>query len=122
MPLDKPLRRGSKIKGPDGEVVWVDFKYERLISFCFRCGILGHEAKTCEQPRGTEEQENQYGEWMKAGFRRLEEPSKNKNQSQSQQREAALAEQAQAETVQNINDSSENYGSINESFENRWFM
>ena len=46
--LDKPLRRGSKIKGLHGEVVCVAFKYERLISFCFRCGILGHEAKTCE--------------------------------------------------------------------------
>ena len=122
VPLDKPLQRGSKIKGPDGEVVWVVFKYKRLISFYFHFGILRYEAKNCEKPRDRAEQENQYGEWMKAGFRRLEEPSKNKNQSQSQQREAALAEQAQAETVQNINDSSENYGSINESFENRWFM
>ena len=76
VPLDKPLRRGSKIKGPDGEVVWVAFKYERLISFCFRCGILRHETKTCEKPRGAEEQENQFGEWMKVGFRRMEDRAK----------------------------------------------
>ncbi|KAL0015264.1 hypothetical protein SO802_002333 [Lithocarpus litseifolius] len=82
VPLDKPLRRGSKIKVPDGEVIWVAFKYERLISFCFRCGIIGHEAKTCEKPRCPEEQENRYREWMKAKFRRMEEPSRNKNQSQ----------------------------------------
>nr|POE62224.1 uncharacterized protein CFP56_71170 [Quercus suber] len=120
--LDKPLRWGSKIKGPDGEVVWVVFKYERLISFSFRCGFLGHESKACEKPRDRTEQENQYGEWMKARFRQLEEPSKNKNQSQSQQREAALAEQAQAETVRNINHRSKNHGSINDSSENRGLM
>lgn len=45
--LDKPPRRGSKIKGLDDEIVWVAFKFERLIGFCFRCGVLGHEAKHC---------------------------------------------------------------------------
>ncbi|XP_075636578.1 uncharacterized protein LOC142608781 [Castanea sativa] len=101
VPLDKLLQWGSKIKGPNGEVVWVVFKYEMLISFCFCfcCGILGHEDKTCEKPRDREEQENQYVEWMKAGFRRLEEPNKNKNQNQSQRREAVPAGQTQAETV-----------------------
>ena len=112
IPLDKPLRRGSKIKGPDGEVIWVAFKYKRLISFCFRCGILGNEAKTCEQPRGTEEQENQYGEWMKAGFRRMEEPSSNKNNSQPQRRGATPAERTQAESDRPINGTSESHGNV----------
>ena len=114
VPLDKPLRWGSKIKGLDGEVVWVVFKYERLISFCFCCGILGHEVKTCEKPRGKEEQENQYGEWMKAGFQQMEEPSRNNNQSQSQRREAVSAERAQAEMDRSNNNSSENHGTMNE--------
>ena len=96
MPLDKPLWRRSKIKGPDGEVVWVAFKYERLINFCFCCGVLGHEAKICEKPRGTNEQENQYGEWLKAGCRRMDETSKNKNQSHPRRREEAPVEQVQS--------------------------
>ncbi|RYR65359.1 hypothetical protein Ahy_A03g011294 [Arachis hypogaea] len=31
--------------------LWVFFKYERLLdSYCFNCGILGHEKKTCKNP------------------------------------------------------------------------
>ncbi|XP_072058121.1 uncharacterized protein [Arachis hypogaea] len=31
--------------------LWVFFKYERLPdSYCFNCGILGHEKKTCKNP------------------------------------------------------------------------
>nr|POF05709.1 uncharacterized protein CFP56_39797 [Quercus suber] len=81
VPLDKPLRRGSKIKGPDGEV-----------------------------PRGTAEQENQYGEWLKAGYRRMDETSKNKNQSHPRRREEAPTEQVQSETDRDINVTSENHG------------
>ena len=110
MPLDKPLRRGSKIKGPDGEVVWVAFKYERLINFCFRCGVLGHESKICKKPIGTDEQENQYGEWLKAGYRRMEEKSRNMNQSHPRGRGKAPTQQEQSETDRNINVTSENHG------------
>ncbi|RYR00403.1 hypothetical protein Ahy_B07g088525 [Arachis hypogaea] len=31
--------------------LWIFFKYERLPdSYCFNCGILGHEKKTCKNP------------------------------------------------------------------------
>ncbi|XP_075673810.1 uncharacterized protein LOC142643153 [Castanea sativa] len=62
VPLEKLLSRGSKIKGLEGEVVWVDFKCERLISFCFRCGVLGHEVKICAATGKANTQENQYGD------------------------------------------------------------
>lgn len=39
--LDKPLLRETKIK-MEKEVVWVDFKYEQLPTFCFYCGLIGH--------------------------------------------------------------------------------
>nr|POE69611.1 hypothetical protein CFP56_14416 [Quercus suber] len=54
---------------PEGDVVWVAFKYERMVSFCFKCGMIGHEAKHYEEPGDEEGQEYQYGEWFRAGFR-----------------------------------------------------
>ena len=46
--IDKPLRRGGYIKNDEGERIWVDFRYERLPTFYFRCGILGHDEKHCQ--------------------------------------------------------------------------
>lgn len=52
--------------------MWVAFKYERLVSFCFQCGLIGHEVKSCDKPRPEATQAFEYGEWMKAGNRRVE--------------------------------------------------
>lgn len=45
--VDKPLRRGVRIKQPNGESLWLECKYERLPTFCFICGRLGHADKYC---------------------------------------------------------------------------
>lgn len=37
--LDKPQLKGTKIK-LDEELVWVDFRYEHLSTFCFYCGKI----------------------------------------------------------------------------------
>ena len=47
LPIEKPLRRGGYITNIDGERGWVAFKYERLPTFCFSCGKLGHDDKHC---------------------------------------------------------------------------
>ena len=47
LPINKPLQRGRNIVNPNGGKYWVTFKYERLPSFCFQCGILGHDEKNC---------------------------------------------------------------------------
>ena len=70
IPLDKPIRRGSKIQGPEGDTVWIAFKYERLIGLCFNCGRLGHVAKHCGEPKDVEGNGNQYGDWLKGGYRK----------------------------------------------------
>ncbi|KAK1404491.1 hypothetical protein POM88_004096 [Heracleum sosnowskyi] len=43
-----PLKSRMKIKKAGGEWLWINFKYERLPSFCFYCGLIGHSDKFCE--------------------------------------------------------------------------
>nr|POE89702.1 protein tpr1 [Quercus suber] len=45
----------------------LQFKYERLPTFCYRCGILGHDEKHCQASLLEQSSGRQYGEWMKAG-------------------------------------------------------
>ena len=47
IPIDKPLRRGGYIANEEGGRSWVTFKYERLPTFCFNCGILRHDNRHC---------------------------------------------------------------------------
>ncbi|XP_074326996.1 uncharacterized protein At4g02000-like [Apium graveolens] len=47
MNIQKPLKRRMKIKCEGGNWSWVNFKYERLGSFCFVCGIIGHTEREC---------------------------------------------------------------------------
>jgi 14-3-3 protein epsilon len=43
----KPLKRQKKIKKQGAESIMVQFKYERLGTFCYVCGILGHSDLKC---------------------------------------------------------------------------
>lgn len=70
IPLDKPIRRGSKVQGPEGDTVWIAFKYERLIGLCFNRGRLGHEAKHCRESKDVDGNGSQYGDWLIGGFRK----------------------------------------------------
>ena len=47
LPIEKPLRREGYITNTDGDRVWVTFRYERLPTFCYACGKLGHDGKHC---------------------------------------------------------------------------
>ncbi|KAL8467803.1 hypothetical protein ACS0TY_031152 [Phlomoides rotata] len=46
--VTKPLLRGLKIKFVDGPV-WIPVKYESLPIFCFCCGVMGHQFRTCKE-------------------------------------------------------------------------
>ena len=46
--ITKPLMRGKMISIEEMEDVWVFFKYERLPTFYYRCGILGHQDCGCQ--------------------------------------------------------------------------
>lgn len=66
--IRKPLKRHMKIKREGGEWSWPNFKYERLGTFCFVCGVLGHTDRDCnivyENP--DKEIEKAYGVWLRA--------------------------------------------------------
>lgn len=66
LPIDKPLRRGGNIVSRDGEKFWVHFRYERLPTFCFLCGKVGHDDKHCQAFTDWQNTPKQYGEWLKA--------------------------------------------------------
>ncbi|KAL0015937.1 hypothetical protein SO802_003006 [Lithocarpus litseifolius] len=65
IPLEKPLRRCGKIASPEGESFCIQFRYERLPIFCFRCGVMGHDERHCKKS-GQPNQAMQYGKWLRA--------------------------------------------------------
>lgn len=67
LPIDKSLRRGGNIAIADGERFWVSFRYERLPTFCYVCGKIGHDEKHCSVKQDGQQVDRQYGEWLKAG-------------------------------------------------------
>ena len=64
--LDKPLRRGGFVKNDENERIWVDFRYERLPIFYYKCRILGHDDKHCLVSPVEHSSGRQYGDWLKA--------------------------------------------------------
>uniref|UniRef100_A0A803NVG6 Uncharacterized protein n=1 Tax=Cannabis sativa TaxID=3483 RepID=A0A803NVG6_CANSA len=73
--IEKPLKRRMKLKRPDGDWLWTNFKYEFLPTFCFICGIIGHSERFCHRIYDTplESISKPYGLWVKA-----DPPRKNK--------------------------------------------
>ncbi|KAG5557827.1 hypothetical protein RHGRI_007912 [Rhododendron griersonianum] len=76
IPLDRPLRRGGHVALGEGDKVWVDYKYERLLAFCHYCGMLDHDVRDCmvksKDVVAGVTKENAYGAWLAAsqGFQR----------------------------------------------------
>ncbi|KAM6556617.1 hypothetical protein CsatB_003636 [Cannabis sativa] len=64
--IRKPLRRRQKLTHENGSWFWVHFKYERVPTFCFICGVIGHSDKFCsrlfQQP--IDQITKPYGEFM----------------------------------------------------------
>nr|POF03349.1 hypothetical protein CFP56_51352 [Quercus suber] len=67
LPIEKPLRRGGYVTNMDGERCWASFKYERLPTFCFTYGKIGHDEKHYDMVMEKQPTERQYGEWLRAG-------------------------------------------------------
>ena len=66
--VTKRLIRGKKITIEGGEARWVQFKYERLPNFCYRCGYLSHALKDYLESSVTGRLSKvglQYGAWLR---------------------------------------------------------
>ncbi|XP_031101947.1 uncharacterized protein LOC116005850 [Ipomoea triloba] len=62
----KPLKKQMKLKKDNGDWAFIDFKYERLPTFYFLCGVIGHGDKFC--PKDVDVTAGKpYGAWMRAG-------------------------------------------------------
>lgn len=46
--LNNALKRGTKIKVGNAEPCWIPITYERISSFCYWCGKLGHTHRDCD--------------------------------------------------------------------------
>lgn len=66
--VEKPLKRRLKIKREGDNWSWMNFKYERLGTFCFVCGILGHSERDCSIVYANPDKivERAYGVWLRA--------------------------------------------------------
>ena len=67
--ITKPLMRGKMIQIEGMEKGWVQFKYERLPIYCYRCGILGHQERECQKTKKgcftVNEDDLQFGPWLR---------------------------------------------------------
>ncbi|GMY19573.1 hypothetical protein FCV25MIE_14812 [Fagus crenata] len=69
--VTKPLLRGKILEGDDGKPFWVDFRYEHLPIFCYRCGRIGHSGNECVEGRRSGDGEqlvatDRFGSWLRA--------------------------------------------------------
>ncbi|RYR08192.1 hypothetical protein Ahy_B05g075762 [Arachis hypogaea] len=47
--IKKPLQKGPNIGSIEDGLLWAKFRYEKLLSFCYYCDLLGHEEVNCEK-------------------------------------------------------------------------
>lgn len=68
--------------------MWITFKYERLVDFCYRCGKMDHTETTCVKEQTTKNDQGQpmdtnYEPWMRA---QIGSPMRNPHRRNTQAR------------------------------------
>ncbi|KAI9119956.1 hypothetical protein K1719_008925 [Acacia pycnantha] len=65
--LRKPLAYGFWLPKPDGRKTWISIKYEKLQTFCYKCGKIGHDNRVCHSEKMMscfKPEEPRYGAWL----------------------------------------------------------
>ncbi|KAI8009382.1 hypothetical protein LOK49_LG06G02911 [Camellia lanceoleosa] len=66
--LQEPLPKGVWLKRPqDSSAIWVFFKYERFSDFCYDCGRIGHDNKSCKFVSKEQGLASSYGPELRTG-------------------------------------------------------
>jgi hypothetical protein len=68
--IEEPIRHGMFIGNTRDGINWVDFRYENLPMFCFKCGLIGQNEEHCtnsgqDQPEGGV---NPRGPWLRSNI------------------------------------------------------
>ncbi|KAJ1431055.1 Zinc finger, CCHC-type [Sesbania bispinosa] len=70
--IHKPLLSGIPVGSNKDGISWVDFKYERLPQFCYKCGLVGHDEDSCKNPGSPNSSDlhgdKELGPWMRASY------------------------------------------------------
>ncbi|KAL8132599.1 hypothetical protein AgCh_008178 [Apium graveolens] len=71
--ITKSLLRRMKIRRKGGNWTWLNFKYEKLGTFYFVCGILGHNETECNVVYANPDKvvKRAYGVWLRAPNRNV---------------------------------------------------
>jgi hypothetical protein len=71
--VNQPLKKEWKIRKEGGDWIMLQFKYEKLGIFCFRCGIIGHTENFCATKfeEGAENGIARWGPYLRAEARRI---------------------------------------------------
>ncbi|KAI9101612.1 hypothetical protein K1719_023856 [Acacia pycnantha] len=65
--LRNPLAHGFWLPRPDGRTIWISVRYEKLHSFCYSCGKIGHDNRVCTSEKlfsSSNHKEPRFGAWM----------------------------------------------------------
>ncbi|XP_047336132.1 uncharacterized protein At4g02000-like [Impatiens glandulifera] len=68
--VESPLKAGFTLIREGMEPRWIQFKYEKLVDFCYCCGRLDHGDDLCpHKPNG--DFENSYGPWLRTQKKKM---------------------------------------------------
>ncbi|GAU39201.1 hypothetical protein TSUD_270440 [Trifolium subterraneum] len=93
MNVQQPIQTGILIGNHKDGTTWVDFRYEKLPQVCFKCGILGHSDKLCQNEALNMEESTPLGPWIRSnqyGRRVMEEKDRKYHSNPSQSKNFGL--------------------------------
>ncbi|KAF7146318.1 hypothetical protein RHSIM_Rhsim04G0150700 [Rhododendron simsii] len=65
--ISQPLPKGFMLRGKTGRDLWISYLYERLPDFCYACGQIGHDKRSCRFTSRDAEGQSGYGPELRTG-------------------------------------------------------
>lgn len=93
------------MRTPESEK-WIPITIEKLPDFCYNCGRVGHVVKECDGQMNDDEQELQYGVWMRAGSRSYHTGKAKKSEDKTIEKDSGLGDDPETKETQKDTESS----------------